>query len=338
MLGTAVLVTDRPDAAGPVDRLDQFRTLARARAIGSGSVDGSPDAYREMYALLDEEIVESLGTGGLYASTGFLQDRLDAFGEAWGSAAVDVVRVGRLMVGAFQLSDAPGANSVRVYGRLGNEAALLATLSRDGRPTVYPWAPAPGGASQFVAVWEGPVTGRGIHTLRLDLVRQYGDDLRVVWSSNDLFPEGLMARTYSVRANEIRVRYEPQYRGRAPGCEGQTEAEDVFRIAPESGTLVRRAGREINAWHRELRATVAQLFDALAADDESTLAKLVADAQIRRRLPRTLQADTPCDAADSLTNPHSVSVAATAEHAPWALTFQRGTTRWRLIAASPVLP
>ena len=338
MLGTAVLVTDRPDAAGPVDRLDQFRTLARARAIGSGSVDGSPDAYREMYALLDEEIVESLGTGGLYASTGFLQDRLDAFGEAWGAAAVDVVRVGRLMVGAFQLSDAPGANSVRVYGRLGNEAALLATLSRDGRPTVYPWAPAPGGASQFVGAWEGPVTGRGIHTLRLDLVRQYGDDLRVVWSSNDLFPEGLMARTYSVRANEIRVRYEPQYPGRSPGCEGQTEAEDVFRIAPESGTLVRRAGREINAWHREFRATVAQLFDALAADDESTLAKLVADAQIRRRLPRTLQADTPCDAADSLTNPHSVSVAATAEHAPWALTFQRGTTRWRLVAASPVLP
>ena len=112
----------------------------------------------------------------------------------------------------------------------------------------------------------------------------------------------------------------------------------MFRIAPESGTLVRRAGREINAWHRELRATVAQLFDALAADDEAALAKLVADAQVRRRLPRTLQADTPCDAADSLTNPHSVSVAATAEHAPWALTFQRSTTRWRLVAASPVLP
>src|SRR6185369_7482997 len=43
MLGTAALVTDRPDAAGPVDRLDQFRTLARARSIGSGSPDSSPD-------------------------------------------------------------------------------------------------------------------------------------------------------------------------------------------------------------------------------------------------------------------------------------------------------
>lgn len=338
MLGAAALVTDRPDAAGPVDRLDQFRTLARARSIGNGAPDGSPDAYREMYALLDEEIVESLGTGGLYASTGFLQDRLDAFGEAWGAAAVDVVRIGRLMVGAFQMSDAPGGNSVRVYGRLGNEAALLATLSREGRPTVYPWTSAPGGTAQFVTAWEGPATGRGVRTLRLDLVRQYGDDLRVVWSSNDLFPDGLMARTYSVRGSEIRVRYEPDYPGRTPGCEGQTEAEDVFRTAPESGTLVRRAGRELNAWHRELRATVSQLFDALAAGDEARLAKLVAGPQIRRRLPPTLRPDAACDAADSVTNPHSVSVAATSEHTPWALTFQRGPTRWRLVGAAPVLP
>jgi len=332
MLGTAALLTDRPDAAGPIDRLDQFRTLARARSLGNGTPDTSPEAYREMYALLDEEIVESLGTGGLYASTGFLQDRLDAFGEAWGATAVDVVRVGRLMVAAFQMSDAPGVNSVRVYGRLGGEAALLTTLSREGRPVVYPWASAPGGGAQFVAAWEGPGTGRGIRALRLDLVRQHGDDLRVVWSSSDLFPEALMVRAYSVRSGEIRVRYEPSYPGHAPGCEGQTEAEDVFRAAPESGTLVRRAGREVNAWHR------AQLFEALATTDEARLAKLVADAQVRRRLPPTLQPAVACDAADSLTNPQLVSVAATAEHAPWALTFQRGGGRWRLVAAGPVLP
>lgn len=338
MLGAAALVTDRPGGAGPVDRLDQFRMLARARSVGHGGPDGSPDAYREMYALLDEEIVESLGTGGLYASTGFLQDRLDAFGEAWGAAAVDVVRVGRLMVGAFQMSDVPGGNSVRVYGRLGGEAALLATLSREGRPTVYPWAPAPGGDAQFVAAWEGPATGRGIRTLRLDLVRQQGDDLRMVWSSTDLFPDGLMTRAYSVRGNEIRVRYEPDYPGRTPGCEGQTEVEDVFRTAPESGTLVRRAGRELNGWHREMRATVTQLFDALAAGDETRLAKLVADAQIRRRLPSTLRPDAVCDAADTTPNPQTVSVAATSEHTPWALTFQRAGARWRLVAAGPVLP
>jgi len=339
MLGATALTTDRPDAAGPVDRLDQFRQLARSRAsLGNGAADASPDAYRDLYALLDEEIVESLGTGGLYASPGFLQDRLDAFGEAWGAAEVDVVRVGRFVVGAFQMSDVPGANSVRVYGRLGGEAALLTTLSRDGRPTVYPWRPAPSGASQFVAAWEGPATGRGIRALRLDLVRQQGDDLRVVWSSTDLFPDGLMARAYSVRGDEIRVRYEPDYPGRTPGCEGQTEAEDVFRSSLESGTLVLRAGRQVNAWHRELRAMVAQLFDALAAGDESSLARLVPDAQMRRRLPPTLRPEAACDAADSTANPQSVSVAATAAHTPWALTFQRGGARWRLAAAGPVLP
>src|SRR5215475_9373994 len=62
LLGAAAtLAHERLDAAGPADRLDQFRQLARSH----GSADGSPDAYRDMYALLDEEIVESLGTGGL---------------------------------------------------------------------------------------------------------------------------------------------------------------------------------------------------------------------------------------------------------------------------------
>jgi len=189
MLGAAALVPERPDAADPVDRLDQFRQLARSHAsLGHGDAAESPDAYRDMYALLDEEIVESLGAGGLYASAGFLQDRLDAFGEAWGAAAVDVLRVGRLVVGAFQMSDAPGVNSVRVYGRLGGEVALLTTLFREGRPTVYPWSPAPSGASQFVAAWEGPVTGQGIRPLRLDLIRQHGDGVRVAWSTTDRSP------------------------------------------------------------------------------------------------------------------------------------------------------
>src|SRR5881628_3659289 len=262
MLGAA-LVTERPDAAGPVDRLDQFRQLARSHAsLGHGDAGESPDAYRDMYALLDEEIVESLGAGGLYASAGFLQDRLDAFGEAWGAAAVDVLRVGRLVVGAFQMSDAPGINSVRVYGRLGGEAALLTTLSRDGRPTVFPWAPAANGVPQFLAAWEGPASGRGSRALRLDLVRQQGDGVRVVWSSTDVFPSGLMARAYTVRGEEIRVRYELHYPGWIPGCEGQTEAEDVFVPARESGTIARRPGRQLNTWHRELRAAVAQVFDA----------------------------------------------------------------------------
>src|SRR5437879_6928749 len=289
ILAGAAVTSDRPSVAGgPPDRLDQFRRLALSRpAMWQADADAPADAYREVYALLDEEIVESLGTGGLFASPAFLQDRLDAFTETWGAAAVGVVRVGRLVVGAFQMSDAPGVNSVRVYGRLGGEAALLTTLSREGRPTVYPWAPAPSGASQFVVAWEGPATGQGIRPLRLDLIRQQGDGVRVVWSTTDLFPDRLMARAYSVRGEEIRVRYELRYPGWAPGCEGQTEAEDVFRSSLENGALVRKAGRQLNGWHRELRATVAQLFDALGSGDESRLAKLVPDVQMRRRLPAT---------------------------------------------------
>src|SRR5207245_358561 len=48
-------------AAGVPDRLDRFRELAlarQARAQTGGEL--TADAYREMYALLDEEIVESL--------------------------------------------------------------------------------------------------------------------------------------------------------------------------------------------------------------------------------------------------------------------------------------
>lgn len=338
MVAAATLTAERLGAAGPPDRLERFRQLALSRqTLWQGDADAPPDAYREMYALLDEEVVENLGAGGLFASAGFVQDRLDAFGEAWGATTVGVVRVGRLVVGAFHMSDAPGVNTVRVYGRLGDEAALLTTLSRDGRPTVYPWVPAPDGAPQFVAAWEGPASGRGTRALRLDLVRQQGDGARVVWSTTDLFADGLVARAYSVRREEIRVRYELRYPGWTPGCEGQTESEDVFRPALETGMLVRTAGQQHNAWHRELRATVARLFDALASGDRSGLALLVPDARLRGRLPSALGPEPACDATDGTANPQTVSVAAAVARTPWDLTFQRAGARWRLAAAGPVL-
>src|SRR2546428_10439081 len=113
MLGAAALVTERPDAADPVDRLDQFRQLARSHAsLGHGDAAESPDAYRDMYALLDEEIVESLGAGGLYASGGFPPDRLDAVGEAWGAAARGVPPRRRARVGRVPMRRSAGPHSV----------------------------------------------------------------------------------------------------------------------------------------------------------------------------------------------------------------------------------
>ena len=57
--------------AGLPDRLERFRELAQSRQrLLQLDGDAAADAYREMYALLDEEIVENLATGGPFASTG----------------------------------------------------------------------------------------------------------------------------------------------------------------------------------------------------------------------------------------------------------------------------
>src|SRR5437016_7871966 len=126
-----VLLTSAVDvAAGPLpDRLDRFRALASDRLSAAQvlDADAAAAAYREAYALLDDEIVESLGSGSVFASVGFLQERLDAFSDAWGGAAVRVIRLGRLTVGVFQLGERAVANSVRVYGQRRDEAALLTT-------------------------------------------------------------------------------------------------------------------------------------------------------------------------------------------------------------------
>ena len=119
-----------------------------------------------------------------------------------------------------------------MYGRVGGEAGLLKVVQGPGRPSVYALPPAPGGAVQFVVAWEGPGSGRGTRALRLDLVRQAGDDARVVWTSADVFPDGLVVRSYRVRGSEIVVRYEMHYAGWIPGCEPQTEQEDVYRLTP----------------------------------------------------------------------------------------------------------
>jgi len=81
-------------AADPADRLDRFRELAASQLGLAQLLESQPpaDAYREIYALLDDEIVESLGSGGVFASLEFLQDRLDAFAEVWGGASLRLAR------------------------------------------------------------------------------------------------------------------------------------------------------------------------------------------------------------------------------------------------------
>jgi hypothetical protein len=323
-------------ARAPADRLERFRDLARTR-LGLAELvdpDNPAEAYRDIYALLDEEIVESLASGGVFASLEFLQDRLDAFGEAWGGANIKLLRVGRLLVGAFRLTDGATGNSVRVYGRLRDESALLTTMYRDGRPTLHP-LPVSGEGLQFIAAWEGAPSGRGTRALRIELVRAQDDGVRIEWSTAPLFPEGLYARSYAVRVPEIRVRYELHYPGWTPGCDGQTEQEDVYRVVPGPAAVSRVARQQHNAWHRDLHVAVSGLFTALAAGDDAALASVVPDRDLRARLP-ALSAETACDAADSARE--AVSIAATGpERRPWSLTFRRAGSRWRLTGASPVL-
>lgn len=324
-------------SASPADRLERFRELAAARLATAQIGDESADeTYREIYTLLDEEIVDSLASGGVFASIGFLQDRLDGFSEVWGATVVRVMRAGPLTIGAFQLAGGPVGNTVRVYGRLRDEAALLTTLSREGRPVLYPMPPAGANAAQFLTVWEGPPSAQGMRPLQLDLMRETADGVRVVWSSATAFPDGLFARRWTVRGHEVRVQYEVRYPGWTPGCDDQTEQEDVYRLGAGASAFQRIARRQLNAWHRDFRLSVSRLFSAISADDRQALSGLVPDAAVRSRLPRTLRAEPACDAPEGPGNDR-VSVAATAERGPWQLTWERRGTQWRLIQAAPII-
>ena len=337
LVGIVVLLGVGPiGAAGRGDRLDRFRELAASRlALGQILEADAPDeAYREIYAVLDDEIVESLASGGPYASLDFLQDRLDSFADAWGGAVLRLVRAGGLLVGAFVLDERSTANSVRVYGRLAGEGpALLTALYRQGTPSVSVLSGARDGA--FIVAWEGAPTGWGTRPLRVELSRRAGDGVRVAWSTTEIYAEGLLARSWSVRGGDVRIRYEVRYPGWAPGCDGQTEQEDVYRLTPIAA-VTRVTRQEHDAWHRELHAVVGRLVTALAARDEATLTTLVPDRALRGRLPSTLRPEPACDGREGAAG-DAVSVAAAAEQQPWTLTFRRQGARWRLTGATRVL-
>lgn len=321
------------------DRLERFREVVAARLAPAQLVGfAAEDAYREVYALLDEEIVESLATGGVFASPAFLQDRLDAFSEAWGGASIRLVALGRVVLGVFQFGD-EGSSSVRAYGGAGPAAALLGVLARSGRPTVHLLPPGPGRVAQALAVWEGPATGHGARPVRFDLLREHGAaGFHMPWSSAELFPEGLPSRAHSVRGAELRVRYELRYPGWAPGCEGQTEVEDVYRLSPGTGTFTLAGRREHHGWHRDVHRSAARLFSALSEGDRAALASLVPDPKLREKLPAGLRGAPACDSVEGLGGEAVSIAAATESQHPWTLTFRRTGTAWRLTAAAPAIP
>src|SRR5881409_2266828 len=143
---TSTLAATRAGTGGASDRLERFRELASSRlALGDLDPDNPTEAYRDIYALLDDEIVESLASGGVFASSEFLQDRLDAFGDAWGGAQFRLTRLGRLVVGAFRLTEAGAATACACTARCATRRRCwprsIATAVRASRRSQAPASP-----------------------------------------------------------------------------------------------------------------------------------------------------------------------------------------------------
>jgi hypothetical protein len=123
-----------------------------------------------------------------------------------------------------------------------------------------------------------------------------------------------------------------------PGCEGQTEQEDVYRLSTNTGTYARVTQRQFDAWHRDLRASASRFFAALAAGDRRTVVSFVPDAKVRERLPARLDAEPVCDATGGSKGEQIAVAASDGQGTPWTVTFQRDGARWRVTTAAPVIP
>jgi hypothetical protein len=330
--------------AEPVDRQERFKDLARLYAEAPESEAGA--LLSQMFQLVDSEIIDNLQSGRPFASAAFLQERVDAFSDEWGGASFRILQPERaakdpLSLALAAITRGEPRGSLRIYGTARGQAALLAAAVHDGVPQAHAWPPARDGAFQFLATWLGPLTAGGGRALSAELWRRGGPEgVRRVWSSAQVFPEGLAVKTLDVKDGRLLVRYEVRYPGWQPGCDGDTEHEDLYRAPPAGDGLVLSRRRIVNGWHRELHAAVTRLLAALRTGDARSVVELVPDATLRARLPRELEAEPACDQRLS-DSPATVVVAATRNHdqqrAPWSLSWRRGPRGWRLSAASPVL-
>src|SRR5262245_63468755 len=76
-------------AAAPAsDRLVRFGELARNHA---GGLEPAERVLPALFALVDDEILDSLRSGSPFASVPFIQERMDGFRDAWGGAAFRVM-------------------------------------------------------------------------------------------------------------------------------------------------------------------------------------------------------------------------------------------------------
>lgn len=323
------------------DRLERFRQLAASRlaALELSGPEASAESFREIYALLDEEVLENLSAGSIFASAAFLQERLDAFSDAWGGSAFRILQLpaGGVAVGSFQLSAGGSGSSVRVYRRAGEVPELVAVIHRPGVPHLFPMPPTRAGQGQFLVVWQGAPSPRGTPAVRIELWRQEGDRVWTAWSPADLLGPDVSATAFEVRGQEFAVRYEARYPGWKLGCEGQTEHVDQYRYAPASEAFVLVRRQVANGWHRELHAIVERLLTALRQGDQRVLSALGLPPELRRSLPDILEREPVCDIVDA-SRPELVTVSTTApgDPRPWVLRFRQTPRGWRFAGAGRV--
>jgi hypothetical protein len=345
LIGLAVfLAAAAPAWADPArDRLDRFREIAAARLSVVEDMGGAldPASQAEVDAILDGEVLDSLAAGGPFASIEFIRERLEAFGEAWGGAALRAEPLGGgLLAGRFRLSAKGVGNSVRVYGPVKGRPALLQAWQEDGVPEVYPWSATAAGGAEFLVSWMGTPTGWGSSPLRLVLWRVRGDVVTAMWRSAERYPDGLWISHAEIKPGRVSLRHEVRYPGWKPGCDVQAEQEDRYRATPGGG-LVLLSRQLFNGWHRDLQRSATRFFSAIKTGDRKTVADLAPDATVRARLPAGLLPEAACDAQNPDT-PGTAIVAAAAplgdgRRQPWSLWWGLGPSGWRLTGAAPVL-
>src|SRR5215469_5426104 len=106
-------------AGAPVDRLEQFKQLAHQYAEVADPVSES-QLLGGLFALADAEVTDNLRSGGPFASSAFIRERLEAFGDEWGGVSFtvsDVARTasGSTMLGLFTVTRGEPRGSLRIY-------------------------------------------------------------------------------------------------------------------------------------------------------------------------------------------------------------------------------
>jgi hypothetical protein len=346
LIGLLVSLAPAPLAAAP-DRLDRFRAIAREQLMTAVDAPSRERAVRDLYELVDAEVLDSLRGDEPFSSIVFIRERLDALMEAWGGAGLRVVRIpaaGRrapVTVGLYSLLGVAGSGSLRLYVGRGPGASLAAAATHDGLLDAQVWPAGPDGVARVLALWSGSPAADGVRSLHGELWQTRAlDRVERAWSTADQDASGLQVTEWRTQPGELVVRYQPHYPGWKPGCVGQLEQEDRYRLAADGGLAVARR-RVTNAWRRDLGAAADALFRAVASADARAIAQLVPAAAVRARLPAALVAEPVCEQIGTAGPRGPVTMAATelrdSRRVPWTLSWRRSEAGWRLIGARPVL-